>query len=119
MLNHYVSFYPDTDILKTFRQTWKGKDDLYEEYYIDGKLSLEQIWDGDIWVKKEYNKKGKRIYCEDSTGYWYKNGYDNNGNRIYFVDSNGFWCKYTYDNNGNEISFEDSNGHYNNWSYKG
>jgi len=89
MLKHYVTFYPYTDKLKTFRQTWKGKDDLYEEYYDNGDVSLRKKWDGDIWEKYAYNDNGKRIYYEDSNGHWYKSGYDNNGKRNYYENSIG------------------------------
>jgi len=70
MLKHYVTFYPNTDKLKTFRQTLKDRDDLYEEYYENGNISLEQKWNGDLWEKFEYDKKSNLIYCENSDGYW-------------------------------------------------
>jgi len=106
MLKHYITYYPNTDKLKTFRQTWKGKDDRYEEYYENGKLSLEQIWDGDIWVKIEYDKNGRMIKSEDSTGFWWKYTYDENGNEVYYENSDGFWSKREYDENGNQIHYK-------------
>jgi len=56
------------------------------------------------------DKKGNRIYFEDSNGYWSKSEYDKNNNLIYFEYSNGGWSKREFDENSNEIYFEDSNG---------
>jgi len=117
MLKHYITYYPDTDKLKTFRQTWKGKDEVYEIYHINGELSLEQIWDGDMWKKYTYNEKGRIIYSEDSTGYWGKREYDENGNEIHYEDSKGYWEKYEYDENGRMIYYGDSTGYWNKWLY--
>jgi hypothetical protein len=49
------------------------------------------------------DKKGKRIYYEDSKGFWSKHEYDDKGNIIYFENSDGFWIKNEYDDAGNEI----------------
>jgi YD repeat-containing protein len=57
------------------------------------------------------DKKGNKIYFEDSYGYWYKWEYDSNGNKIHFESSTGCWWKYKYDPNGNLIYFED-------WGYE-
>jgi len=89
MLKHYITYYPDTDKLKTFRQTWKGKDDRYEEYYINGELSFKQIWNGDIWDKNEYDKNGNVIYTIDSTGFWEIYEYGENGNTITYKTNFG------------------------------
>ncbi len=35
------------------------------------------------------NKKGNKLYFEDSYGYWSKSEYDSNGNEIYYENSNG------------------------------
>ena len=35
------------------------------------------------------DKKGNRIYYENSTGSWVKREYDQNGKEIYFENSNG------------------------------
>jgi len=75
MLKHYVTFYPNTDKLKTFRQTWKGKDDRYEEYYENGNISLKKDYDGDIWYERKY---------------------DNNGNISYYSNSVGLYSRYEY-----------------------
>jgi len=101
MLKHYVTFYPNTDKLKTFRQTWKGKDDRYEEYYENGKVSLYKEWDSDniYWLKREYNENGKITYYENSKGYWRKSEYDNNDEEIYYEESTGFIIDDSLNNN--------------------
>jgi len=111
MLKHYVEYYPNTDKLKTFRQTWKGRNDLYEEYHINGNISLRKKWNGDLWVKKEYNKKGKRIYCVESNGYWEIRKYGKNGKQTYCEKSNGYWFKIEYDKNDKQTYYEDSTGY--------
>jgi len=93
MLKHYVTFYPNTDKLKTFKQTWKDRDDLYEEYYENGKLSLRKKWDGDIWVKRKYDKNGIVMYYEDSDGNWHRYEYDEKDNVIDNKSSKGFYLK--------------------------
>ena len=57
-----------------------------------------------------YDKKGRRIYYENSDGYWRKWEYDSNGKVIYSENGDGDWYKYEYDTNGNTIYYENSNG---------
>jgi hypothetical protein len=56
------------------------------------------------------DKRGNRIYFEESDGYWHKREYDSNNNQIYYEDSDGFWSKYEYDSNGKVLYFEDFTG---------
>ena len=35
------------------------------------------------------DKKGRRLYYENSNGFWYKRERDENGKEIYYEDSNG------------------------------
>jgi uncharacterized membrane protein len=56
------------------------------------------------------DKRGNRIYSENSNGYWCKREFDSSGNRIYSENSNGYWIKREYDSNGNRIYSEDSDG---------
>jgi len=111
MLKHYITYYPDTDKLKTFRQTWKGKDEIYEIYHINGGLSFKKTWDGDMWWKYEYDKKGNIIKGVDSDGYWVRREYDEKGRIIYCEYSDGYWEKWLYDENGDRIYFENSTGY--------
>jgi len=110
MLKHYITYYPDTDKLKTFKQTWKGRDEIYEEYHINGNISLYKEWDGDKWFKHLFNEKGDMIYYQDNRGYYQKWSLDENGEEIYYETSDGYWCKREYDKNGKCIYYEDSNG---------
>ena len=57
-----------------------------------------------------YDKKGRRIYYENSDGYWRKWEYDSNGKVIYSENGDGDWYKYEYDTNGKVIYSENSNG---------
>jgi len=63
-----------------------------------------------FWQKREYDKNGNEIYYEDSYGSWWKNKFDENNNEIYFENSKGFWTKREFDENGNRIYFENSIG---------
>jgi len=54
------------------------------------------------------NKRGNKVYSEDSDGHWFKTKYDENGNELYFESSNGYWYKRKYDEDGNEICYESS-----------
>ena len=56
------------------------------------------------------DKKGNKIYWENSDGFWEKSEYDSNGNEIYCENSYGFWVKREYDSNGNVIYYENSDG---------
>lgn len=58
-----------------------------------------------------FDKKGDRVYYEDSYGYWSKREYNSQGNEIYFENSGGFWAKREYDSQGNEIYYESSDGY--------
>ena len=57
-----------------------------------------------------YDKKGRKIYWENSDGFWIKREYDEQGNLTYVKNSKGYWSKREYNDNGNEIYYEDSNG---------
>jgi hypothetical protein len=63
-----------------------------------------------FWSKHEYDDKGNEIYREYSKGFWSKHEYNDAGNVIYFENSDGFWIKNKYDDKGNVIYFEDSKG---------
>jgi len=72
MLKHYVTFYPNTDKLKTFKQTWEGKDEICEEYYENGNISLKKQYDGNEWVVRGYDENGSIIYFEESNGFIFR-----------------------------------------------
>ena len=56
------------------------------------------------------DKKGNRIYYENSTGSWVKREYDQNGKEIYYENSTGYWSKQEYNQNGKQIYLENSTG---------
>jgi len=95
--------------MKTIAQQLKIKDFPFIIYDKDGK---EIYWEDStgLWIKNEYDANGNEIYLEDSTGYWRGWEYDAQGNEIYLEDSNGYWWKREYDANGNEIRYENSDG---------
>ena len=62
------------------------------------------------WGKHEYNQNGKVIYYENSNGTWEKHEYNQNGKQIYYENSTGTWSKHEYNQNGQQIYYENSNG---------
>ena len=56
------------------------------------------------------DKKGNRVYFEDSDGFWEKREYDSNGNETYYENSDGDWGKSECDSNGKETYYETSDG---------
>ena len=76
-------------------------------------LVLSKLYNQPVTIKGRYvyDKKGRKIYRETSSGFWTKRKYDDQYNLIYYENSNGFWKKGEYDDQGNIIYYEDSNGH--------
>jgi len=60
------------------------------------------------WYKKEYDEQGYQIYHEDNYGNWERREY--NGNEFYLENHRGYWQRSIYDDLGNEIYYEDSDG---------
>lgn len=63
----------------------EGVRDLKREFDRDGNVIYYE--EGDYWVKKKYNDKGKITYSIDSRGYEFWREYDNQGIMTYSKDS--------------------------------
>ena len=59
----------------------------------------------ELVLSKVYNQPVKFVVSGD-----YQHVYDKKGRRIYYENSDGYWRKWEYDSNGNIIYQEDSNG---------